>query len=377
MRIEHLAVDGFRNLREVNLDLGQRFVVIHGDNAQGKTNLVGAVYLLATLKPLLGHRTRELVGWEADQATVSASVRHEGLARRYRLDLASSGRTVSLDGVKVSELEPYFRGIRAVAFTPSDGHIVTGEPKGRRAWLDRAAFTARPSHLYAVRRYARVLSQKSAALRDSAPAALIDVFNEQLAQAGADLVSRRLAILEELASPVAQVHDTIAGRPAQLRLSYRSKTVGDDTAARAESLRERLREVRDDELRRQRTLAGPQTDDVRIELDEHAARAYGSQGQVRSVVLALKLGELLAAHHRGDEPLFLFDDVSSELDAARTERLVELLAAIQAQVFATTTDPRQLAALPADQTVHIRVDGGRAERKTVPDVVAEGLSRAR
>src|SRR5690606_14984143 len=152
-----------------------------GDNAQGKTNLVGAVYLLATLKPLLGHRTRELVGWQADQAAVGARVRHDDIARSYRLDLTPSGRTLSLDGAKVTELEPYFRGIRAVAFTPSDGQIVTGEPKGRRAWLDRAAFTARPSHLFAVRRYARVLGQKSAALRDGAPAGLIDVFNEQLA----------------------------------------------------------------------------------------------------------------------------------------------------------------------------------------------------
>ena len=358
MRVEHLTVEGFRNLSGVDLPLGRRFVVVSGDNAQGKTNLVGAIYLLATLKPLRGHRTRDLIGWEADRAVVSAGVSHDDFVRQYRIELEGSKRTLTLDSSAVRDLEPYFRGIRAVSFTPSDAQIVTSEPKIRRAWLDRAAFTARPSHLYIVRRYARLLEQKSAALRTHSSSAVLDVFDEQLAVAGADLITRRLDILDELAGPVAQVHDRVAGQPEQLVMRYRTRVQGDDTAARADSMRQLLGDSRADEVRRQRTLVGPHLDDVRMELDAHAARSFGSQGQVRSIVLALKLGELLAAHERGDQPLFLFDDVSSELDASRTGRLVELLSEVDAQVFATTTDPSQLRAFPAADTCQLRVSGG-------------------
>lgn len=362
MRVEHLAIEGFRNLSGVNLSVGERFVVIHGDNAQGKTNLVGAVYLLATLKPLRGHRTRDLVAWDGDAARVSAAVCHDDFVRQYRIELTRSGRSVTLDNSTVRDLDPYFRGIRAVAFTPSDANIVTGEPKIRRAWLDRAAFTARPSHLYVVRRYARLLDQKSAALRSGSRTTVLDVFDDQLAVAGAELVTRRLEVLAELSEPVASVHDRIAGVGAQLRVHYRTRVEGEDTAARTAVLRELLHGVRDDEVRRTRTLMGPHLDDVRFELDDHAARSFGSQGQVRSIVLALKLGELLAAHARGDQPMFLFDDVSSELDAVRTDRLVALLGEVDAQVFATTTDATQLSALPADQTCHVHVQSGTATR---------------
>jgi DNA replication and repair protein RecF len=358
MRLEHLAARAFRNLGPVDLDVGRRFVVVHGDNAQGKTNLVGAIYLLATLKPLRGHRTRDLVGWGQAESSVAGVVRHDGLARRYRIDLAEGARRVSLDGKAVHDLEQYFRGIRAIAFTPSDAEIVTGEPRLRRAWVDRAAFTARPSHLDAVRTFKRVLDQKAAALRGGVDRRLLDALDDQLALAGARLVGRRVEILEELRSPVATVHDAIAGRPAQLDLRYRTEAEGADEPARAARLRERLAGARSEELRRQRCLVGPQGDDVALRLDAHSARAFGSQGQVRSVVLALKLGELLAAHARGEAPLFLFDDVSSELDASRTHRLVALLAGLDAQVFATTTDPSQLAALPSAETLRVRVEGG-------------------
>ena len=364
MRVEHLTIEGFRNLDRVDVDVGQRFVLIHGDNAQGKTNLIGAVYLLSTLKPLRGHRTRDLVGWDHDAAGVAAEVAHDGLLRRYRIDITAKGRQVQLDGSVVRDLEPYFRGIRAVAFTPSDARIVMGEPKLRRAWLDRAAFTARPSHLFAVRQYTRVLEQKSAALRQGQGGALLDVYDQQLATAGAELITRRLDILAELNGPVSTVHTRITGLSEQLSVSYRSKTEGDSVVQRAASLAEQLRTARADEVRRQRTLAGPQLDDVRLELDDRAARSFGSQGQVRSVVLSLKLGELLAAHARGDQPLFLFDDVSSELDATRTERLIALLSEVDAQVFATTTDATQLDALPPGQTARLRVVSGQVQQES-------------
>jgi len=357
LRLEHLALSGFRNLAPLDLSVDARFVVVHGQNAQGKTNLLEAVYLLSTLKPLRGRRSADLVGWQEERAAVSAVVRHDGLARRYRIDLGAS-RTVRLDGEVVRDLAPYFRGIRAIAFTPSDARIVSGEPRLRRRWLDRAAFTARPSHLDVVRRFQRVLDQKGAALKSAASVAVLDVLDDQLALAGAQLVVRRAALISSLRDPVSRVHDAIVGQRAELDLGYASVVPVTEEKAVVKALREGLAASRSEARRRRRAVWGPQSDDVQFSLAGPPARRFASQGQVRSVVLALRLGELIAAHERGDAPLFLLDDVSSELDAARTDRLAGVLKDLDAQVIATTTDAAHLSALPAADTLVVSVANG-------------------
>ncbi len=360
MRLRRLVTERFRNLAPTDLEVDARFVVLHGPNAQGKTNALEAVHLLATLKPLRGRRVRELVTWSEDEATVVGWVEHGGINRAYRVDLAADGRIARLDGKRVADLQEYFAGIRAIAFVPADGGIVSGEPGRRRNWLDRAAFTASPAHLERVRVLKQCLAQKAALLRGDRPdLALLDVLDDQLAALGADLVERRAAMLDELAPHVQHLHHTIAGGTGALELEYQTRARGETRAERVEALRERLRSVRPRELERRTTLAGPQLDDVKVLLDGRPARDFGSRGQVRSVVLALKLAEMVAARARGEVPLFLIDDVSSELDRERTARVVGLLADLDAQVLATTTDPEPLlAALPPEDVLSVAVSGG-------------------
>lgn len=361
MKLLRLAAQGFRNLEPFELDLGAAgFVVFHGPNAQGKTNALEAVYLLATLKPLRGRRVRELVRWGAEGCSVAATVEAAGVARGYRLDLGSEGRVATLDGKRVSELGDWFAGVRAIAFTPQDGVIVSGEPAGRRAWLDRAAFTATPAHLEVVRFYKRVLEQKSAALKaPRVDLGLLDALDEQLARAGADLVQRRVALLRELQPHVRALHAAIAGSAEPVELRYRTDARGEGVVERAAALRARIAEARSGELGRRTALVGPQTDDVAVVLGGRSARTFGSRGQVRSLVLALKLAELVAARERGDVPLFLLDDVSSELDRQRTRHLVGVLRELGAQVLVTTTDPEHMDTLPADETLRVAVREGR------------------
>jgi DNA replication and repair protein RecF len=166
-------------------------------------------------------------------------------------------------------------------------------------------------------------------------------------------------MLEELTPHIQQLHERIAGASVTVELSMQTVCKGGSDAERAQAFATRLAEVREREIDRGTTLIGPQSDDIRISIDGHPARTYGSRGQVRSLVLSLKLAELVAARLRGDVPLFLVDDVSSELDRARTARLVELLADLGAQVFATTTAPEHLSALPAADTLHLTVESGR------------------
>jgi len=359
MRLERLVVERFRNLESLDIEVGSPFVVLSGPNAQGKTNTLEAVHLLATLKPLRGRRVRELVRWGDKEAALAGWVDHRGLTRHYRIDLGPDGRSAKLDGKRADDLQEYFAGVRAITFTPSDERVVSGSPSWRRDWLDRATFTAQPAHLERVRRYRRALDQKSALLRRGrADRSYLEVLDEQLSVLGADLVDRRAAMLTELTPHVQELHERIAGSSARVELNLSTSCKGDTPAERAASFAARLAEVRDREIERGTTLAGPQTDDIRIQLDGHPARTYGSRGQVRSLVLSLKLAELVAAGVRGEVPLFLVDDVSSELDRSRTARLVELLADLGAQVFATTTAPEHLSALPESDTLHFQVDGG-------------------
>lgn len=361
MRLVRLVTQGFRNLAPVDLSTDARFVVVHGPNAQGKTNLLEAVWMLSTLRPLRGHRVRDLVRWGEDDAAISGWVSGDDGTHQLRVDLGGPRRTVQVDGSPVRELDAYFDWIRAIAFQPADATIITEGPALRRAWLDRAAFTAHPAHLGRVRVFQRTLAQKAATLRGDRPDRdLLDVLDAQLAHAGAVLVDHRVRMLRELAPHIRDLHRAIAGIEVEVGIRYRTACDGADVAAREAKLVERLAASRAEEVRRHRCLVGPQKDEVSFSLEGHAARHFGSRGQVRSLVLAMKLAELVAARARGDRPLFLLDDLSSELDRARTDRLVERLVDLGAQVWVTTTDPEHLGALPREEVQRIGMAGGQA-----------------
>src|SRR5690606_10371418 len=188
---------------------------------------------------------------------------------------------------------------------------------------------------------------------------LLDTLDDQLARAGADLVQRRVELLRELLPHVRALHRAIAGAETPVELRYKTDAKGQGVHERATALRARLAEARPTELARRTTLVGPQTDDVAVGLAGKSARTFGSRGQVRSLVLSLKLAELVAARERGDVPLFLLDDVSSELDRQRTRHLVGVLQDLGAQVLVTTTDPEHMDTLPAGATLRVGVHEGR------------------
>lgn len=360
MKVERLATRGFRNLSPLDLDLDAPFVVIWGENAQGKTNLLETVWALAALRPLRGRNLREVVAFGEAEASVGARVSGAEGTVGLRLDVGAKGRRLHLDQRPVHDLAPWFRAVRAIAFTPGDAQIVAGEPARRREWLDRAAFTADPGHLEVVRGYQRALDQKSALLKTGRPdLALLDVADRQVATLGAQLAHRRQGLIAELAPHIQSLHQGVAGEGDVLGIAHRSHAEGGSIEERGRSLADRIARSRSEELRRRSCLVGPQTDDVEFLLGGRPLRAHGSRGQVRSLVLALKLAEMVAARARGDVPVFLLDDASSELDRDRTRRLTGLLWELGAQVLATTTDPDHLGSLPGAEVRRIRLRAGR------------------
>ncbi len=335
MRVQQLRITDFRNLETIDLDLGADVVVFWGDNGQGKTNLLEAVYLLANLRSFRNARRGDLIRWGCKHARVVAEVAARDIERHFEVRIEGSSRRARVDGKDPRSLASYFRGIRAVAFTPEDPSMVRGGPAGRRAFMDRGVFLGRPDHVDTVRQYSRLLDQKSALLRTQrADRTQIQLWNEQLAQVGAEIVARRASFVQGLRPHLDRVHDALVPGESALGVSYRTCCDPGDAEALAAKLDQKL----DQELDRGQTLVGPHREDLVIRLDERDLRTFGSQGQVRSAALCLKLA-LLGAVTSGtdDPPLFLLDDLGSELDPGRNARLLELLADHGSQLLVATT----------------------------------------
>ena len=289
----------------------------------------------------------------------------EGASHSVSLTLEPRSKTLEMDGDRVQDLTSYFECFRAVAFVPQDGSILTGEPNKRRRWLDRAAFTIAPAHLSIVREYRRLILHKQAILKERSPDfGLLDVLDESLARKGAELVDRRHAALQKLLPEAQRLHREICDSKESLRMELKTAALGSTLQERVQALADRLSGSRASELKRGTTLVGPQLDDVRIWIDDQPARHYASRGQVRSVVLALKVAGLKAAGTQGSFPVFLVDDLSSELDHERTARLLACLRELGTQVFVTTTDPEPLvAATGMGEVSWIQVEEGEMVRR--------------
>lgn len=362
MRLANLHVQSFRNLAEVELVPSPRATILLGENGQGKTNLLEAIYFLSTLKQLRGNRLAELVRFGDERATVAGDFDGPGGLRRIAVQIGPGGRTAFLDGKPQDRLDDYFEGLAAVCFAPDDLLLVKGGPEGRRRFLDRAAFNRWPAVLVEAREYLRALRGRNAALRSAAPEVEAS-FRGPLVRAGARLLRRRLALVQELAPRVRAAYAEISGPGApEARFDYRPaaglRLDGDEDALAA-----RLADALEARLERDRekgyTSAGPHMDDLTLTLDERGARPYASQGQQRALVLALKIAEIENLRAAlGRPPLLLLDDVSSELDPAKNRYLLAYLGGLSAQAFLTSTDRRLLEPAAGPDAAFFKVEKG-------------------
>ncbi|HSD21696.1 MAG TPA: DNA replication and repair protein RecF [Anaeromyxobacter sp.] len=362
MRLLSLDVQDFRNLARVTLAPSARATVLVGENGQGKTNLLEAIFFLTTLKPLRAARLAELVRHGADTGLVAGDFDGPGGVRRVAVQVAPGGRVALLDGKPQDRLDAYFEGLAAVCFAPDDLLLVKGGPEGRRRLLDRAAFNRWPAVLGEARDYVRALRARNAALRGGIPEVEAS-FRAPLVRAGARIVRRRRDVVGELAPRLGTAFGEISGPGApEARFAYRP-AAGVSAEGSEEEIASRLEHALVQRLPRDRergfTSAGPHMDELVLALDGRGARAYASQGQQRALVLALKIAEIENLRSAlGRPPLLLLDDVSSELDPTKNRYLLAYLAALPAQAFLTTTDRRLIEPAAGPDTAFYKVEGG-------------------
>jgi DNA replication and repair protein RecF len=362
LRVDSIQLSDFRNFTEASVRPSARTTVLVGPNGQGKTNFLEALFFLTTLKPLRATRLAELIRFGATRASVAATMEGPGGLRRLAVQVDGEGRTAWLDAKPQERLEGYFEGLASVCFAPDDLLLVKGSPDGRRRFLDRAAFNRWPAVLTEVRDYLRALRSRNAALRGAAPD-VEESFRPPLARAGARLLVRRRDVVAELAPRVDVAFHEISGPGApRAVIAYRASGAIDldgsevEIAGRyAAALAARVDRDRD----RGFTSVGPHMDDLSLSLGGRAARAYGSQGQQRALVLSMKIAEIENIRALlGRPPILLLDDVSSELDPEKNAYLLAYLRALDGQAFLTTTDERLLRPAAGPDTVFLRVQDG-------------------
>lgn len=356
MRLRRISISDFRNVCSVQIEPGARFNLLYGFNGQGKTNLLEAIYLLGSPRSFRTSRLQELVRHGEKQTQIVGTVESVGIENTIKLSIEEAGRKVEIDGKAVHKASDLHGKLNSVIFSPDDTGMVKMGPESRRRYLDRAVYMGDIGYLHCWHSYQRILKQRNFLLKNSERSGL-DIWTEKLAESGAEVIERRLSFIAVLNSKLQKYYETIAGRSESSSISYHPngiQSTGQDQI-REELLQLFNRQQRTDE-RCGTTTAGPHRDDLFFSLDERSLKAYGSQGQQKSFILALKMAEMDNLHDIfGEAPLLLLDDMSSELDAQRNHNLMAFLTSREIQVFITTTErsPVLLAAAPQCTVFHV------------------------
>ncbi|MBP5155689.1 MAG: DNA replication/repair protein RecF [Clostridia bacterium] len=330
MQINSLSVKNFRNAEETRLEFDGGVNIICGANAAGKTNLLEAVFYFAAGKSFRNCRERELIRFGCESAEIKLEFADSAGNRRNMSAVFQKDRprVLKVGENRVTRLADYLGAFRAVIFTPDHLSLVKGAPENRRRFLDLAICQSFPRYAAALTELNRTLAQKNAVLRrPGADRVLLDVYNERLASLSAGITLNRRKYVRRLESEADRFISEMCEGRESLKTEYRSQGGDNDTL---ESLRERYREVisehAETEIERGISLYGAHKDDFSVSINKKSARSYGSQGQQRSAVLALKLAEgELSARLTGEYPVFLLDDILSELDPARKEYILSRL----------------------------------------------------
>ena len=348
MKLQRLTLDNYRNYCHLELETNHRVNLFIGPNAQGKTNLLESIHVLALTKSHRTVREKELIRWEAESAHLHAQVEKKYGEIRLDLQLSSQGKKAKLNGLEQKKLSSYVGSFNVVMFAPEDLEIVKGSPAVRRRFLDMEIAQVQPAYLHHLLQYQKTLAQRNQFLKQalSRPGSLndtmLEVWNEQLAEHGSKIIKKRESFIDKLQLWAERTHAGITNGKERLRIRYVPSVGAEDGGTQDETMlferfMVKLSHVKEQEFKRGATLVGPHRDDLVFFINDKPVQTYGSQGQQRTTALSLKLAEIeLMNQETGEYPVLLLDDVLSELDPYRQTQLIETFQS-KVQTFVTST----------------------------------------
>ena len=347
MYFKSLTLQDFRNYSELSAEFHQKVNIITGENAQGKTNLIEALYFMSLGKSFRTFRDSELIGFDKPFCRFRTVFVKDGEENTLDFTISADAKEARLNGMRCTKNSDLLENVYTVIFSPEDLKIVKDEPEKRRRFIDRELCMMDPVYYRALSRYKKALLQRNNLLREDRPdKGLIAVWNEALANEGSKVIRRRAAFTERLNAVSSRLHDSITNGKETLKIAYESDCPLDRDQEGA--FLELLGRNTDLDLSRRTTSLGPHRDDLKIEIDGVDARKYGSQGQQRTAALSLKLAEIsLIKEETGEDAVLLLDDVLSELDPNRQAFLLKTLSNVQLFITAAERSASLLEKIPA------------------------------
>ncbi|MCP5468615.1 MAG: DNA replication and repair protein RecF [Deltaproteobacteria bacterium] len=337
MSIHQLEVQNFRNLQNTQLEFSPLLNLVIGDNAQGKTNLVEAIYFAATGKSFRTQDLTSLIRENSAQLHLEMQFLHHGLESELKLSLSQDVKELSLLGKKIRSWQKIHALLRVLVFTPDSTLLFRSTPSVKRRYFDQAMSFQFPQYAKLLGRYQRTLRQRNLLLEELAPERLLAPFDQQWAELSAEILRMRRDFLQTLLLDWRKRLSELSDFSANFSAAWQGK-LDYERDWDAESLKAELKATAFQEKRYRRTVIGPHLDGVQAFFSGKVLREVASQGQQRMVVIALKLAQAdFFQSHNQLAPVFLLDDIGSELDANHLKNLLQTLKQLGAQTFLTTT----------------------------------------
>lgn len=371
MYIDRLALTDYRNYASLDLSFSPHINVFIGENAQGKTNVMEAIYVLAMAK---SHRTsndRELIRWGQEYGKIEGDVERKYGHLPIELVISKKGKKARVNHIEQNRLSLYIGQVNVVMFAPEDLNLVKGSPQVRRRFLDMEIGQISPVYLHDLLHYQKLLKQRNAILKDNRGKrqfedVMFDVYTEQFVDKAVQIIKKRYYFLELLQKWAGPIHHGISRGLENLEVSYstlKELSPGQSDDEMKDILMKKLAEVKTRELDRGITLIGPHRDDLTFMVNGYDIQTYGSQGQQRTTALSLKLAEIeLVRQEVGEAPILLLDDVLSELDDYRQSHLLNTIQG-QVQTFVTTTTVAGIEHETIRQAAIYEVEDGTVSRR--------------
>lgn len=364
MNVKNLRLINFRNYKNIFMELNDRLNIFVGKNAQGKTNLLEAVYMCATGKSFRTSRDRELINFNKNEAYIGAAIKVDGNEKKIEIKLEKEKpKRIRINKLELNRQRELDSGLNIVMFSPDDLSLVKGSPNERRLFLDMSISQIKPIYKYNINRYNKILFQRNNLLKSDKSKNdlnnLLDIFDMQLANIGTEIIISRIEYIEKLSKVSSSIHHRLTLGKEALTLSY-SSSINFNGLNRKEMERSFLKSLMDNrskDIATGSTSIGPHRDDINIYINNVNSRIFASQGQQRTIVLSIKLSEVEIINlDRGTYPVLLLDDVFSELDYDRRKYLIDSFK--NTQTLITTTDMDNLYELiSTDKSVFYIEDG--------------------
>ena len=336
MRVKYLQLKNFRNYNELVIELNNGTNVFVGDNAQGKTNILEAIYYCSLAKSHRTNRDKELINWNGTEAYIKIYVCKTRLDKKIEIKIFKEGKKgININSIKVQKLSELVGSFNVIMFSPEDLNIVKESPSHRRKFLDIELCKLNSRYYYSLTQYKKILLERNLAIKKwNTNIDIIDVYDKQLSEFGAVIIKDRITYIENLNEKGKKIHSDITSKSEVIDIKYLTPIKELDNIQ--ENLYLLLCKNRKRDIETRITSIGPHRDDFSIDINGIDARIFGSQGQQRTSVLTIKFAALaIIKELTGEYPVLLLDDVLSELDTKRQEYILSAIKGVQTLITCT------------------------------------------